>query len=491
MKFHKNYINKAIKKTLLPSITAGCLIFSGSLNAANNYLPDIGTAGVAALTLEKERTIGKQVMLQIRGSYPLIYDPVLQEYIENLGYKLISSGTTPLHPFSFFLINDSSINAFAFFGGHVGVHSGLFLAADTEGELASVLAHEIAHVNQRHLARHLEQQMNMQPTTIGATIGSILLAILAPQVGMAALQTTLASNQQMAINFTRQNEAEADRIGMQTLVNAGFNPYAMPNFFKKLAAKHRYNPKPPAFLLTHPLPENRITDAQLRAQMYPVRNYQQDVDFEFAKARVEVRMSTLGAKEVLAKFTNQYLSSTKPTNRTIYGLALAQLSNNNPQAAAKTIEPILKKYPNNLFIIDAITDINVEQGLLKQAEERLTDFYEYMPSNQVVALNYANVLIKQNKLKPAIEVLKNYLYEKPNDLIALDLLEGAYSSANLISFKYAIQAQSYSLRGQYEYAIKFIERAIKATSIKNRIELARLEAQKKIYRQKLLEFKEQ
>nr|WP_285817657.1 M48 family metalloprotease [Echinimonas agarilytica] len=429
-------------------------------------------------------------MRQIRGSYPLLQDPALQEYLESVGYKLVTAGSTPVHPFTFFLIKDPNINAFAFFGGHVGVHTGLFMNADTEGQLASVLAHEIAHVNQRHLARRMESQMDMQAATIGATLGSILLTVLAPQAGIAALQTTLAASQQMSINFTRKNEAEADRIGMQTLVAAGFDPYAAPEFFGKLAAQYRFASKPPAFLLTHPVPETRVADAQLRAQQFPRKAYPQNIDYQFAKARIEARYSGRSSKAVIQRLEQQ-IARKEYINKdaALYGLALAQFDDNDAKAALETITPLAKKYPRNLFLVDSLTDINMKLKQPEKAEERLKGFYGYMPDNQVIALNYANILIEQEKSEEAIEILKLYRQSRPDDLLAIQLIGDAYSQIGNTGQQYSAKADGYALMAQYEQAIAMLERALRATPVKDNIEVVKLEAKVRQYRNELARLK--
>ncbi|MBD1391195.1 M48 family metallopeptidase [Neiella sp. HB171785] len=475
--------------TLATLMTAMLAPASHAVSTGNN-LPDIGTAGLSALTLEKERMIGDISMRQIRGAYPLINDPVLQEHLESLGYRLVTATKQPIHPFKFFWVNENSINAFAFFGGHIGVHSGLYLHADSEGQIASVLAHEIAHVNQRHLARHIEAQMQNQPATLGAALGSIVLAVLAPQAGIAALQTTMAASQQMSINFTRKNEAEADRIGMQTLVAAGYDPYAAAEFFAKMAAQYRYVSKPPQFLLTHPIPESRVADAQLRAQQFPRKAYPVSVDFQFAKARIEARYSGKSSKVMVQEFQRRVdKKEGRLVDAAVYGLAIAQFDDGNAKQAAKTIAPLLKEYPRNLFVIDAITDIDMETGNAERAESRLNDFYQYMPNNQVITLNYANVLIKRNKADKAIELLNRFRVKHPEDMVALALLSDAYLKQGNTAQHYSVKADRLALMLQYEQAIAMLERALHATPDDNNIEIVKLEAKVRQYRNDLTRLK--
>ncbi|WP_044363007.1 M48 family metalloprotease, partial [Vibrio fluvialis] len=162
-------------------------------------LPDIGTVAGSTLTIDQERIYGDAYMRMLRNSRPVINDPVLNEYIDSLGHRLVANADDVKTPFTFFMIRDRDINAFAFFGGYVALHSGLFLHAQSESELASVMAHEIAHVTQRHLARSMEDQARRSPATIAALAGSLLLAIAAPEAGIAAITATTAGNMQSQI----------------------------------------------------------------------------------------------------------------------------------------------------------------------------------------------------------------------------------------------------------------------------------------------------
>ena len=222
---------------------------SGHVLAANadsnkNKLPEIGSAGFSVLSIEKERQIGGEMMRQIRATQPILNDPVLTEYINDLGNRMVRNAKDVNYSFEFFVIRNEELNAFAFFGGHIAIHSGLITTASTESELAAVVAHEISHVTQRHLARRLESQDKSQPLAMAGMISSILLTLINPSMGIAALSTTMAASQQAGINYTRGNEKEADRVGIALLANSGFDPQGAPDFFATMAEKYRYKSKP-------------------------------------------------------------------------------------------------------------------------------------------------------------------------------------------------------------------------------------------------------
>nr|MBP9642769.1 M48 family metallopeptidase [Budvicia sp.] len=230
-------MSTSLRKSLLVTLLGSTLLFPMAIPVVTadttTDLPDIGTTAGGTLTINQELLMGDFYVRQLRAGAPLIYDPLLMSYINGLGQKLVSNADTVRTPFHFYLIQNDEINAFAFFGGNVVLHSSLLRETDNESQLASVMAHEISHVTQRHLARAMEEQQRNAPLTWVGALGSILIAMANPQAGMAALSTTLAGTQQGMISFTQANEQEADRIGIKVLQRSGFDPMGMPDFMQK------------------------------------------------------------------------------------------------------------------------------------------------------------------------------------------------------------------------------------------------------------------
>jgi predicted Zn-dependent protease len=197
-------------------------------------LPDIGDPSGSAVSPEQERRLGEALLRQLRRGEYILNDPEAEAYVQSLGFRLAAQGTNVNQPFDFFLVQDPAINAFAAPGGFIGMHTGTILVAETESELAGVLAHEIAHVSQKHMARAFEQASQLSIPMAAAMLGAILLGTQNPQAGQAAIAAVAASNVQLQIDFTRANEEEADRIGMQLLSHAGFDPRGLPAFFERL-----------------------------------------------------------------------------------------------------------------------------------------------------------------------------------------------------------------------------------------------------------------
>lgn len=248
------------------------LLILWAIPCAAIELPDMGTSANTVLSQADEQKLGETFIRQLRRQLEVVDDAQINNYINALGHRLASYSNNPEQPFQFFVVKAPSINAFAVPGGFIGVHSGLILKTRSESELASVLAHEIAHVTQRHIARSIQASQRLSFPAMAALIVAGIIAGVAgaPQVGQAAITAAMAANVQMQINFTRTHEKEADRIGMQTLANAGFDPRDMPNFFDRLQAAMRYyDGGIPDFLRTHPVTTERIAEAQDRAEKYP------------------------------------------------------------------------------------------------------------------------------------------------------------------------------------------------------------------------------
>lgn len=476
-----------LKKSLLCLGTACYLIMSSFIHA-ESQLPDIGTAGVSALSVEQEILYGKAFMRFARASLPIIDDPVLDEYINDLGMRLVSQANNVRFPFTFFLIKDDSINAAAFLGGRIKVHSGLFLHAETESELAGVLAHEISHVTQRHIARYMEDQAKTAPLSIAGLVGSIALAMINPTAGVAAINTTVGLTAQNSINFTRENEYEADRIGIALLANAGYEPSGMMTFFQKLAAESRYASNAPEMLMTHPLTDNRIAEARNRAAAYPVRHRNSSLDFYLAKARIQAMYSNQNPDSQLAMFEQNSKQSDKYSASWLaaeYGKALALMQSNRTAEAGEILSLLVKQQPDNLFFQDSLTDQQIAAQQYNAAITRLEQHYQRMPENPVIIMNLANAYLKANQPDAAIRILDQYTRNNPESSVAWQLLAAAYEqNVNQTGYHQA-QAEFLALRGEIDQATDQLHmaRANTADSLSQaRIDarIAELEEQKKV-----------
>lgn len=426
---------------------------SANLDRQKNNLPEIGVVASDAISIDKEIQVGDILMRQLRSQAPIVHDPLLEEYIDDLGNRLVAQADNVKFPFTFFWINNKEINAFAFFGGHIGVHTGLLVQADTESEFASVIAHEIAHVTQRHIARRMAAQQKASPLQIASLIGGLLLAAANPEAGIAALSAGSAASQQFSINYTRSNETEADRVGFQTLSKAGFDPAGAAGFFGKLAAKYRSRSKPPQFLLTHPLPESRIADARSRQPLNQSNSVPPKLEFHLVKARVEARFFGETERNI-ATYQNQLKKSEYVFEEAAkYGLAIAYLDNEQFLEAETIIDGLLKNDPENLYYLDVATDIKLAQNQYKEAIKNLEVISSKMPRNRVISLNLANAAIKMGDYGKASRVIKDYLLINPGHVLSYQLLMEAYGENKQFLEMHQAKAEWYALLAAYPNAI--------------------------------------
>ncbi|HEY9380675.1 MAG TPA: M48 family metalloprotease, partial [Burkholderiales bacterium] len=255
-------------------------------------LPDLGESSQAEFSPQTERKLGDSFMREIRRDPAYIEDPEVTEYIRAVGRRLIAATPeTAGIDFEFFAVRDPNINAFAMPGGYVGVHSGLIISAMVESEFASVLAHEMAHVTQRHIARQLQNQSQIGALSMVGMALAMLAAKSNPQVAQAAVVAGTAAPVAAFLNYSRDFEREADRVGYQILRAAHYDVQAMPTFFERLQRNTRlYENNAPGYLRTHPLTTERIADMQNRArEAGPVKLEPDSRDFQIVRAKLRAQ----------------------------------------------------------------------------------------------------------------------------------------------------------------------------------------------------------
>jgi len=265
------FLNKYFFVTAVAAISA----FAGNAFATDVRLPNLGSSAGQIASPEQQRQYGFYVLHELRNQNGVLDDALLADYLNTLGYRLVANSAQADQPFTFFVVRDTEINAFALPGGFVGVNAGLITTTENENELAAVLAHEISHVTQNHLIRAVEAEQKMTPLMLLAMVGAIAAsAHQSPystsnsDIGAIAAVQGLA--QQMQINFTRQDESEADRVGINTLAKSGFDPDAMAEFFERMqrALRPGFDENDvPALLMDHPVTTARISEAKARADV--------------------------------------------------------------------------------------------------------------------------------------------------------------------------------------------------------------------------------
>jgi predicted Zn-dependent protease len=394
-------------------------------------LPDLGSSANALISPQEAQDYGASMLRQMRALNMVVDDPLLDDYISDLGYRLASNSAKPKDHFAFFIVKDQQINAFAAPGGYIAVNSGLMVITRDESELAGVIAHEIGHITQNHLQRAFEASKKDAPLMALVLLGAVLAGASnnsgdAPMAVLAGGQGLIA---QRSINFTRKDEIEADRVGIQTLANAGFDPNAMATFFQHMADVTSANAgeyETPSMLQTHPVTTMRISDAKSRAgaliaeqKLRPAatignkREWQENTapiayvkdattllpvhatgdPSTYVLMRERVRVLAGNAVTLATYYSSNLADRTDfntPANH--YGYALAHTRSGRAAQAIGQLQPLLQAHPDNLVLDLAMAEARLQAGQRAAALAIYNKLNARSPRNRAVALAYATAL---------------------------------------------------------------------------------------------------
>jgi len=443
----------ALEPRLRPLLLSAALTLALAVplaSAQDAKLPDIGSSAGELLTPARQAEYGGMMLRELRNYGYLLDDPLVDDWLQNMGTRLGSNSAQPRQSYTFFMLKDRQINAFATLGGYVGVNAGLVLTAEREDEVAAVLSHEIAHVTQQHVLRGVERAQRDQ---IPILLGMLAAVVAAQQAGgnssgdatMAAITSGMGLMQQRQINYTRSNESEADRLGIRTLARSGYDVDAMAGFFERMSASMRGNAggySVPDFLQTHPVNTTRISEAKARAEQMkkdtvllttevPGGVRQERVNpadpalsdpivrgtnpmlpasmqisvnslsrgatgqFEWARERLRVLSADTPA-DVVREYENlQRAQKTGLTEPQRYGLALARLRNSGAGEARRDLAELLRDHPDNLWVGLALGEAESRSGQPTQANARFETLLRQHPGSRPVALTFAEILNEQ------------------------------------------------------------------------------------------------
>lgn len=429
--------------------------------SAQVQLPDIGNPESTTISIAEERAIGELFMREIRARLKLVDDAEVEDYIQSLGYRLVSRSDSQQFGFTFFVVEDGSINAFAAPGGYIGVNSGLITASDSESEVASVLAHEIAHVTQRHIAQAVAAGERSSIQTIAGIVAAIIIGTQSPDAGQATAAAVIGGQIQKQLNFSRANEQEADRVGMQLLQNSDFDPRAMPAFFEKLQSASRYYQKPPEYLSSHPVTTSRIADAISRAEKFPYRQIEDSLSYLFVRAKLRV-LTELDPNKAVSYFSERLKSGpTESLAAAKYGLAIAYDRAGRSREANKLLRELAAEYPDRVSLRAALAENELRSGELSEALRIYAEAIGLYPGNKVLVRGYANALIEAGQPKKALEVIDRYGRLQALDSSLYKLRANAHQKAGNMAESHIALSEHYYLNGEIGAAIHQLELASK------------------------------
>lgn len=430
-------------------------------------LPDIGSTADGVMTTGQEQRLGRAFMHSVRKALPVDDDPLLNDYISSLGSTLVGASGTGAGSYTFFLIDEPVINAFAGPGGYVGVYAGLILAASSEDELAAVMAHEIAHVTQRHLMRSIENQAQYTLPTLALLVAAAILgAQVSGDVAAAAVTGIQAASIQQQINFTRDNEKEADRVGIVTLAKAGHDPYAMAGFFERLAKNSRTQENnAPEFLRTHPVNTNRIADAVGRAESYGHRQRPDSLRFQLTRA--DLRQRSFRRADLAVESFRKTLKEGRYADETAahYGLALALERAGNLDEATKGAKALRAKLPQQAEVVILDARLQRRRGDLDGALANLSEALGLSPSSVPLNMAQAETLMAAGRAGPALKALRVVAGQRPKDPQLYKLMSDAAGRSGEKGEAHLYRAEYLYLTGDLDPAVKQLEHGLRTPGL--------------------------
>jgi len=438
-------------------------------NAPAQGLPDLGDISAASLSESQERTIGNRIMREVRVDPAYVDDPELTDYVTSVGQRLLAVADNPPHDMTYFVVRDDTVNAFALVGGHIGIHTGLIALTQNESELAGVMAHETGHILQKHQARMIHSASRAQWTSLAALALAVLAsrsasggqATEAAMVGASALQI------QQQIDYTRENEREADRVGFQLLSRSGYDPRAMQTFFERMLRANRLNEMKgmPSYFRTHPLTTERIAEMADRSQHLPGvmygENWLDSMAYRVMRAKVIAESGSGTEAVTLFKTLLEDQTVVRPREN-IYGLAYALRRAHDFEGAWKTLQPIRANgsYPAfELLAGQILADMHRGDEAIAVYRAALKD----NPGYRALTYAYLDQMLQAGHAKEVLADVEERLRQRTDDWHLYELQARAFAAAGRPIGQHRAQAESYYRRNNLPAAVDQLEIAVKQT----------------------------
>lgn len=428
------------------------------ISTAQAELPQLGDPTQQNFSAAEEKQMGLNFYKALRANLEFIDLLTVNQYLEDLGQRLVSRSDNPNTSFKFFILKVPSINAFAGPDAYIGIHSGLILAADNEAELAGVLAHEISHVTQRHIARAMTESTTSPAAVFATILAGILIGAQDPEAGAAVIYGGTAAMMQAQINFTRQNEHEADRIGIALLRDTGINPLGMADFFETLLEQSESNNQlaQMEYLRTHPLSTTRIAEAKNRLKSSDNALPRDSLNFQLSKAQILVAVSANTDKLV---HNIQAIEESNQNIVTRYTQAIALLASDKTDEAIQILELITRQDDHPWFQL-ALAQAYLKHKQTGKALNSLANLNALYPNYLPVTIEYARALNHSAQYTKAIELSRQLLKYKQKPVIYQTLAQSYHGNGETAL---ALEATSfqYELEGYFKLAVQQLDNALK------------------------------
>jgi len=450
----------------------------------HSTLPDLGSSANAMLSRADEYQIGRSIMRDLRNQNALLEDAETADYLQSLGARIGVAAQDGEQRLTFFAVRDRSINAFALPGGFIGIHSGLMLLSDSEAELAGVVAHEIGHVVQRHIARAVQAQGRSSIASIAGMLGAIIVGAVTGNAdavpGIIAMGQGVAMQQQ--INFTRMEEHEADRVGIQFLAAAGYDPNGMAEFFATMMRQRGVSGTDiPPLLLTHPVDTVRLAEARSRIASMPQMPRRPDSE-SWAYIRERLRVLTSNNNNDLRRYYARERERQPDSDAVRYGAALVEMEAGNHEAAIALLEPLATSRPELPLLHAALGQAQTAAGMTNEALATFEHALVLSPRNVPVTVRYSESLLRLEQPRKAHQVLLDLFNNVPPTPEQIRLIAVAANAAGDKADAYAYMAELHLANGDLPLAITQLDLALAMPDI--------TEVQRKRFRARQIEVRD-
>lgn len=468
--------------TLLAAMALGAavgLAWCTGVDATEADLPELGSPANAAISLEDEYGAGLMMVRSLREAGLVLEDPEVTEYMQDIGHRLSSRAEEGQHQFSYFVVRNAAINAFAVPGGFIAVNSGLLLSTRNENELAGVLAHETAHVTQRHIARQIVDQSHSGLVSTAAMLAAILLGATAGRGNSSAMEGAILATQgaaiQHQINYTRSQEFEADRVGVYTMASAGFDPLGMPSFFETLN-RNSMNPdrvRAVEFLIDHPVTSDRVAESRSRAEQIGRIHHEDTLSYALMRERVRALLGE--PRATLDYYDSLGRNGGGKTLEERYGKAVAYTSARNPGPAIDELQSLLREFPKVTQLYGALGQAYLANNQLRESEAVLEKALSLFPRNIPVTIRLAETYMRAGDNRRAHVLLLDLF-----DVVAptpdqARLIAKAADAAGDVADSYYYMSEFYIMNGELSKSLGQLQVALGLPNL-NPIQRARLSA---------------
>lgn len=419
-------------------------------------LPELGDTTSGIVSISEERRIGEALLRQVRRQVPTVNDPILKYFAEVSLYRITEFADLPDANLFPVLIDSSELNAFAAPGGIVGINLGLLLDAQDVHEFSGVLAHELAHLSQRHFARGLEARRASMFRDVAAFVAALVVAATAGgDAGLAALGGAQTVSAAGAMRYSRSLEGEADRVAINTMHKAGLDPMGLSRMFERMQQRYRFRRTPPAYLLSHPLSEERIADTKQQAARYPQLEYSDSRSYQMMRARALVRYAE--SPQAAVDYWQSEVEAGEQPHIARYGLAYALASNDKAAHGLDTLRPMQNAFDDSLLFAASKAELMIEAGEIDQALSFLQRQLILNPDNAPLSMLRAQALTAGERFAEATEVLKRQSVLHPEDYdVWFELAETAGLADDIMQVHTA-RAEFFALTGDFESSLQQLE----------------------------------